>query len=475
MRKTLQKKKINIFRKSVSGKDLLLSALVVILSLPTVYVVARAGSLTPTASPGATMHSLLEMAAKDTGNTFDRATDSLEAISEALAGLAAGVWDNATSGLTAVGSIGKYILDNLDTTVSSRAPASTALSTSTWSNERAVYLDYLDTDLKFLISSSTADTIPAIGSVVWNIGSSTSATSTIDMFGWFKNIYGYTAAATSIGSSDSATSTEDMFGWFKTIQDYTAASSTAPKSSTWTDSRAGYLDSLAKSGYDSSSFTADQDGNILELLKYMNNRNMFSVVNQKNGSAVGGTDAAFWTQALGGVDDYNDGGSMPTDSFTASWTTCTAANNYCKTGDSVACAGDVCRQDNSTGLIWSDYMGAGASYTWFAANNCYAPDTAENPGTCVNDDDDACQCVKKASSKTGCESLGDGLWRLPYQKELMQAYIDGSWGNLPHAGSTFWSSTTISNATQYAWYTYLHGGYTTNNLKTNTLQARCVR
>ena len=34
-------------------------------------------------------------------------------------------------------------LDNLDTTISSRAPASTALSTATWTNARAGYLDYL--------------------------------------------------------------------------------------------------------------------------------------------------------------------------------------------------------------------------------------------------------------------------------------------------------------------------------------------
>ena len=61
-------------KKGLNFKDLLLSGLVVLLSLPTVYIVARAGSLTPTASPAATMHSLLEMAAKDAGDTFDRAT-----------------------------------------------------------------------------------------------------------------------------------------------------------------------------------------------------------------------------------------------------------------------------------------------------------------------------------------------------------------------------------------------------------------
>jgi hypothetical protein len=35
-------------------------------------------------------------------------------------------------------------IDNLDTTISSRAPASTALSNVTWTNTRAGYLDNLD-------------------------------------------------------------------------------------------------------------------------------------------------------------------------------------------------------------------------------------------------------------------------------------------------------------------------------------------
>ncbi len=150
------------------------------------------------------------------------------------------------------------------------------------------------------------------------------------------------------------------------------------------------------------------------------------------------SDYTFYTQAKGGVDDYNNNGSRPSDSYAKSWTTCDGTNNYCGTGTSTAD-----KKDDSTGLVWSKWLNSGATSTWFDANNCYEPGTAENPGTCVSNGDDACQCVKKATSMTGCDALGSG-WRLPYQKELMQAYIDGSWGNLSNAGNYFWSATTRS-------------------------------
>jgi len=424
--------------------------LTIFLSSLLIFTIVKAGSLTPSASPSATMHSLTDIA----GSSFVTATHSLKALYDKINSLVAGVWDKATSELTTVGSIGKLLVDNVDTTISSRASSNTALATTTWTNTMASYLDFLNSDLKFLVSSSTASTTPFAGSIAYNISSSTAATST-----------------------------DTIFGWFKTTYDYTAPSSTALTTGTWTDARAGYLDAISQSGYSSTTINANADGNILERLKYLENRNMFSVVNQKNGAATSpATDFAFWTQAKGGVDDYNDNGTMPTDSFTVSWTQCTSANNYCKTGDSTVCTGDVCYQDNSTGLIWSDYLESGTNKNWFWANNCWEPGTwANSPGgdnLCNSDGDDACQCVKATSTPniTGCDALGnDGDWRLPYQKELMQAYIDGSWGNLPNAGNDFWSATTKSYGTHYAWRVSLHHGNTNNYNKTNTHDSRCVR
>ena len=101
----------------------------------------------------------------------------------------------------------------------------------------------------------------------------------------------------------------------------------------------------------------------------------------------------------------------------------------------------------------------------------------KNPAACVADGDDGCGCVKITApdTLTGCESIGDGHWRTPYQKELMQAYIDGSWGNLTNAGYYFWSATSYSNATHTGWYFILSNGYTVNDIKTASYGVRCVR
>ena len=199
-------------------------------------------------------------------------------------------------------------------------------------------------------------------------------------------------------------------------------------------------------------------------------------IDQWNGSLS--TTTGYYTQATGGVDDYNAGGSIPADSFTENFTQCTSANNYCSTGDATVCAGDVCWQDNHTNLVWSDYLNGGAVTNWFVANSCQYPNGLPLDDTvCDTHGEDACVCVKQtAGNETGCEAIGDGNWRLPYQKELMQAYIDGSYGSgMPHASFNFWSATTRSTATHNAWRTYLNIGYTTNIAKTSTTDSRCVR
>ena len=128
------------------------------------------------------------------------------------------------------------------------------------------------------------------------------------------------------------------------------------------------------------------------------------------------------------------------------WTACNSGNSYCGTGRSVAE-----KQDPNTGLVWSpiiDYS------TWFVANNCVVPGGAGSLGaTCEIIGDPGCTCVKNTSSKTGCENYDDLNWRLPNQKELRQSYIDGSYSNLTIANTEYWSSTTFSNGTQYAWNT----------------------
>ncbi len=73
--------------------------------------------------------------------TWSSATRTLTSLG---ASLVQEVWDRATSALTTVGSIGKLIVDNIDVTISSRAPSSTAVSNADYTSARAAKLDNLD-------------------------------------------------------------------------------------------------------------------------------------------------------------------------------------------------------------------------------------------------------------------------------------------------------------------------------------------
>ena len=126
---------------------------------------------------------------------------------------------------------------------------------------------------------------------------------------------------------------------------------------------------------------------------------------------------------------------------------------------------DVKNLDPRTGLIWSQYLrnnvgvvefvpAGGSTWSW---NGTTDPDSIEVGG--------------KTASQL-CSERGNG-WRLPSEKELMQAYIDGSFWNLTNPAATFWSRTEYS-ATD-AFYTTLNTGYTNNGTKTNSNYVRCVR
>lgn len=192
-------------------------------------------------------------------------------------------------------------------------------------------------------------------------------------------------------------------------------------------------------------------------------------VGTKNGGGTGTIVA--YTKVLGGVDDYNNNQTIPADTYQKTWTTCNSGNSYCG-GDS-----NAEKQDPNTGLIWSARTSSSAN--WFTANNCAQPLNGVAPlgaTNCSANGDAACVCTKlTGGSKTGCDVLGDGNWRLPYQKELMVAYVDGSWSNLTNAGNAYWSSTTTSNTTQNAWFTGQTIGDTNYITKITNFSVRCVR
>jgi len=177
-----------------------------------------------------------------------------------------------------------------------------------------------------------------------------------------------------------------------------------------------------------------------------------------------GTSGAFTggSQANGGADDYNNGGAPASGRYTGSWTACNAGNTWCGTGLSSADA-----LDNSTGLVWSlPCNGSGCASFSDATPLTYSWDnSAANNNT------------QTASQLCSAGSHGQTGWSLPHQKQLMQAYVDGSYGNLEASGVNrdYWSAATVSFNTTYAWYTNLSYGITYGNTKTTANVVRCVR
>ncbi|KKS71601.1 MAG: hypothetical protein UV43_C0032G0001, partial [Parcubacteria group bacterium GW2011_GWF2_42_7] len=130
----------------------------------------------------------------------------------------------------------------------------------------------------------------------------------------------------------------------------------------------------------------------------------------------------------GGADDYNNGGAAASGRYTGTWTACNAGNSYCGTSDRGADA-----KDDSTGLIWSlPCNGSGCATFSDSSVLTYSWD-----GTTDADN----------NSRTASQLCSDHAgWSLPHQKQLMQAYIDGSYGNLETAGvfRYHWSASTVS-------------------------------
>ena len=122
------------------------------------------------------------------------------------------------------------------------------------------------------------------------------------------------------------------------------------------------------------------------------------------------------------------------------------------------------KQDPRSGLIWSNAIVNTAGTATFSptTNTAFSWDASAAANIAVGN----------KTAITLCSAMGNG-WRLPVQKELMQAYIDGSNFNLSQPANNFWSATEHSSTS--AWYVNLSFGYTSTNTKTNTNQVRCVR
>ncbi len=178
-----------------------------------------------------------------------------------------------------------------------------------------------------------------------------------------------------------------------------------------------------------------------------------------------GTAGAAGLDVYDTVEDTNNNAAFPTQNpggwFQANgsnWTMDPTSDNGTGggvAGDGICNGGEACVYiDNLTGIYWA--RDDGTSRNW------------EN-------------------SITLCENLAYGGytdWRVPTQKELMQAYTNGIWSkrtplNLDLGVFFYWSSTTVSTsiALANAWVVYLDSGATSNlNIKASGLaRVSCVR
>jgi hypothetical protein len=166
-------------------------------------------------------------------------------------------------------------------------------------------------------------------------------------------------------------------------------------------------------------------------------------------------------------------------------------------GVTVTIASNKVYQDNWTKLYWSDSNAGGAiidnEFVYIdgqdranpTGNSCNFNSTGIANAFCDNQDPQGAYVEDNdVSAAEFClnlqlDSNGDSVletdWRLPSQKELMQAYINGAANNLPNPGAYFWSSTESFNSQSFAWLVHLNLGSTSTNTKATAYAVRCVR
>lgn len=133
------------------------------------------------------------------------------------------------------------------------------------------------------------------------------------------------------------------------------------------------------------------------------------------------------------------------------------------TTPSPAVTGDD-KLDPRTGIVWSHLLRNNGGTVEFnpAASTTWSWDASNANNVAVG-------------NKTAiqlCSDRGNG-WRLPTQRELMQAYIDGAYFKLTSPATTHWSSTEYLST--QAWYVVFTNGYTNGSSKTDAYYVRCVR
>ena len=122
------------------------------------------------------------------------------------------------------------------------------------------------------------------------------------------------------------------------------------------------------------------------------------------------------------------------------------------------------KQDPRSGLIWSNILYKSGSTVIFSATSSTTWSwDASSPNNIA---------VGNKTAITLCSGMGNG-WRLPTQKELMKAYVDGSYFSLTQTAVRLWSATQYDTSSM--WTVYLNNGTTVNLTKGSGYSIRCVR
>ena len=227
----------------------------------------------------------------------------------------------------------------------------------------------------------------------------------------------------------------------------------------------------ANNDFDSSSVVANEDGSIIERINYIKDNlpvpiDYSTFKNQiwDDWKASAVSSSGDLATAYAAVEDMNKEEST--------WTSETDSS----LGVETIASGGVAH-DARTGLYWSDCYSSAQDGTCDTRTNEFILDGV------VGDADDGLD-AEGGEAVDFCEGLsldsdGNGTdetdWYLPSQKELMQAYIDGSGNNLLNPAYYFWSSTEYYSNSSYAWYVHLPYGRTSLSSKTNSYCGRCVR
>jgi hypothetical protein len=201
-------------------------------------------------------------------------------------------------------------------------------------------------------------------------------------------------------------------------------------------------------------------------------------------------------------DDWRDGSSTGQYEYSneeASWTETSSGGTAASVEDdgmTRTLHSNMVMRDERTGLFWSDattqdmdnefkwVAGEDAETTTVACNflaegdaNSYCDNQDPNNNLYEDEDLSAAEFCLNLSLDSDDDDTPETDWRLPTQKELMQAYVNGSANNLPHPNNYFWSASEHYSNESYAWRVtlYVFYGYTYSNIKATDNYVRCVR